>query len=645
MKNKITKFSSSQSYYNDEIFQNLADSSAQTLERISELKKFNSKIKSNTKSNCIKTDWMKENKNLEESGIFIQNEISSLIEVLVFHTPDDYFVHELVREMTDISAESQTHKQNIKFQLHEVKAMMRDILKDLPENVTNNENSSKVPSKSSKRIYNVENLKFSTKQSKSREKIEKEQTEEQNDARGSAYSPAISIFADLLVQVIGGHNTLWSSMKDEEAKLFDDIVADRRMITSMLRGERLEEQNERFKREFDMKLDGVDAESDGQGCESATAMLVMEEWFQRLSALDRAHSTECQLIDAERESALMSLGLVHVSGDPCGGWDRGEHDLFVKIVKEVNKNGSSRKVQSDLFSAQLPHRSRDQVSLHEEWYRACRSFAQKRKDAITLHNSRREELIVQAKEQWRQFLQERQQAREGEAEALRRETLRSTLSRQLAALREEAQVRRSEQRDAEALQQLQEEQRQREEQARDAEERERRKVKVEEYRETKRKESEEERRRLQEEQQQREAEVKREVEENRERVAMRELQRLERQDERRTKESAELEEETRRMERLLAIARQVPYFEAIQEAQPKLEHMTAAALAQKYEKPEPLGRGQLPLLGLTDQRVIGDARFRLAAALRQAGVQGTDAARQIVASFHPRPHLAIHGIL
>ena len=65
----------------------------------------------------------------------------------------------------------------------------------------------------------------------------------------------------------------------------------------------------------------------------------------------------------------------------------------------------------------------------------------------------------------------------------------------------------------------------------------------------------------------------------------------------------------------------------------------------EYIKYDELTRGHLPMNGFTDNKVIKDARFRLAAALRSAGVINTVAARTAIAQFHPQPHLAIHGIL
>lgn len=77
--------------------------------------------------------------------------------------------------------------------------------------------------------------------------------------------------------------------------------------------------------------------------------------------------------------------------------------------------------------------------------------------------------------------------------------------------------------------------------------------------------------------------------------------------------------------------------------------MTASAKAQEYVAPGPDSlsqlRGHIPMNGFTDQRVISDSRFRLSEALRSAGIQHSQAAAAAVARAHPRPHLAIHGLL
>lgn len=58
-----------------------------------------------------------------------------------------------------------------------------------------------------------------------------------------------------------------------------------------------------------------------------------------------------------------------------------------------------------------------------------------------------------------------------------------------------------------------------------------------------------------------------------------------------------------------------------------------------------LSRGFIPTYGLLDERIIRDVRFRLGVALREANLHTTAAGRDMVLRAHPRPQLAIHGIL
>jgi hypothetical protein len=85
------------------------------------------------------------------------------------------------------------------------------------------------------------------------------------------------------------------------------------------------------------------------------------------------------------------------------------------------------------------------------------------------------------------------------------------------------------------------------------------------------------------------------------------------------------------------VAAQVPYFDALQNASSKLDHVTAAVEAQKYLKPGELSRGHLALNGFTDKAIFKDARFRLGLALREAGVHQSAAAAAVIRQMNPRP--------
>jgi hypothetical protein len=99
------------------------------------------------------------------------------------------------------------------------------------------------------------------------------------------------------------------------------------------------------------------------------------------------------------------------------------------------------------------------------------------------------------------------------------------------------------------------------------------------------------------------------------------------------------------------LSAQAPYWDAIKDIESRYTHATISSLAQEYT-PENFEathdlqkeRGHVPLLGFSDVKIIRDTRFRLVEALRMAGVQHSQAAKEVVARYHPRPHLAIHGI-
>lgn len=155
-------------------------------------------------------------------------------------------------------------------------------------------------------------------------------------------------------------------------------------------------------------------------------------------------------------------------------------------------------------------------------------------------------------------------------------------------------------------------------------------------------------RRLQEEERQRQvAEVAAMIEENRVRVEERErLWEMKELEKRERQHRAALIEE-RRLEICMRLAAQVPYYDEILNAKSKLEHLTSSALSHQYNghgRPSDQ-RGHIPSYGFADKSIIRDARFRLAEALRYAGVHHSEAAKAAVRSNMPRPHLQIHGLL
>lgn len=128
------------------------------------------------------------------------------------------------------------------------------------------------------------------------------------------------------------------------------------------------------------------------------------------------------------------------------------------------------------------------------------------------------------------------------------------------------------------------------------------------------------------------------------------------------------QEAAHRMAVLEKLAQQVPYYERLLEAKADLSKMTAAVEAAVYQKSEAQTRGHLPLHGFdniqvpitlshilyfcysthlvallvpTKYQVMQDSRFRLALALREAGVIQSSYAKSIIQALHPRPQAPI----
>ena len=95
----------------------------------------------------------------------------------------------------------------------------------------------------------------------------------------------------------------------------------------------------------------------------------------------------------------------------------------------------------------------------------------------------------------------------------------------------------------------------------------------------------------------------------------------------------------------MQLASTVPYWDAVKNATSQLDHVTAAVKAQEWVPPEEVTRGFLSSYGFCDKKVVRDTRFRLAEALREAGIARSKVAAEVVQKFHQRPHLAIHGVL
>jgi hypothetical protein len=318
---------------------------------------------------------------------------------------------------------------------------------------------------------------------------------------------------------------------------------------------------------------------------------------------------------------------------------------FVKTFRRFNSQGGARKTLIQQWLAVLPDKNREEVLRHEVWYRGCRALAEKVKAATAQYEQSRAAVLSSAEGAISEIRGERARARLEEEERQRQERERLMVHEHLMEMREARRVQKEAANEEEALRK---EERVRLEKLRLRQweqEQEARKCLVAKFQTARRERREQEAAALEAARYKREEAMRELVERNRGHVKRRELLRLEKEQEKARRVAQKAEDDAQRLELLMQLAASVPYWEAVENATSQLDHVTAAAKAQEWVEPEVRSRGFLESYGFGDKKIVRDARFRLAEALREAGIAQSRVAAEVVQQFHQRPHLAIHGVL
>ena len=324
-----------------------------------------------------------------------------------------------------------------------------------------------------------------------------------------------------------------------------------------------------------------------------------------------------------------------------GPWSQEEHMAFVKTFRRFNAQGGARKTLIQQWLTILPDKSREEVLRHEVWYRGCRAIAEKVKAATATYETSRAVILSSAKGAIAEVREERARVRLEEKERQRQERERLMIHEHLMELREARRV------ENETASEKREEERARSERLRREQWDGARGSQslVAKFQNARRERSEREAAEAEATRQKQEAAMRELIEQNRGHVERRELLRLEKEQDKVRRLAQKAEEEAQRLELLMQLAASVPYWDAVENATSQLDHVTAAAKAQEWVQPEQLTRGFLESYGFGDKKIVRDTRFRLAEALREAGIAQSRVAAEVVQRFNPRPHLAIHGIL
>lgn len=370
----------------NDIFQVIADSTEQYAIKLANLQKFRKKNKNITEEQVLKFEWIKEQNYLQQQTYSLEKDITGLLEIMILHNMSDIDVKDIVSEYDIMSGSRIDNHKTVVNQLKELKLMIKETTKSVHSNATIAKEN--VSTDNSTATASTTDITAASAAATS--------TADTTVATSDKYSAAISIVADLLMQIRYTHNKTWNHLKANEVMLKDMIKSDRRCIYTSLKIDTMTEQNDKLKREF-LYMEDDDGDVD----------IFMEEWIQKLSILDESHQSELRLLKTERDNALnqcnFDTNTLH-SDDiddndtsslaATGGWSEDDHDVFTKIYRRGQLNGSQRNAVTTMLQRQLPHKSQQDISIHEVWYRAVKAISNKKKDLLTRYTTTRYSAIA-----------------------------------------------------------------------------------------------------------------------------------------------------------------------------------------------------------------------------------------------------------
>jgi hypothetical protein len=672
-----------------DILNQLNDSHKQFSERIAALKTYQSSQKNRQQNNSRKTEWTDEHHRLMKLRNRLEQDCNSgQRELLVNHVELATALHRSMAEEDEYTDKRRQRRQFYRQQLKDIEKMIAQHVEHLqpPQQQSG-------AATDNKRAGSGGKFRKSFSQHSTSGKMQTATTNDQIATENSASSSSSSkpsadvikaVLAEFFLELRHNQAQQWQVLKQEETTLERDVNAIHKHFQSIIQQETLAKQDETLQSSIIQLLhdaninlstftttggglgeagnnDDLPASSgnSGQSVITDELMAIMDEIAMEdmeLSQLLQSYLTKLSILDAEyqqqqqekhevQEKLCLELG-VDVTL-PYGGWEKDVHDTFVKIYRKAQVSGMLRKKMMDTMVAQLPaFVSMDDILLHEEWYRKMKLLQTKHKESELGYTTRRKDLMLTIVEELKRYQQQKQERIQYEQELLHHEVHRQLIHDKLEELRHHRQLREEEQKLAELAKQQLDDATLQAKQAELERERDEQRRKLAQYHEEKRQRDALERAKRDAEAKAAAELLKKLVEENKSKVELRAAKYAEKLQQRKQHEEELLMEEERKIAMLQKLAEQVPYFDTISNIETRYDQATASTVGHQFvENEEEATRGHIPLYGFADQRIIRDTRFRLAEALRSAGLAQSSAARDLVQRMNPRPHLAIHGLL
>jgi hypothetical protein len=389
VRKSILKASANNAYDKQEVFDSLEVSNNNYLARIEKLQSFKAKSKATTKKNTRLMEWDSEYKALENSASTIGKELlnvmevsrswgrsiviveleSIVIQVFVLHSlgDDEIDIQDIVQELQNIDAHTSEYKATVIGQYSELKSLLKSVMNSLQDN-SNEGNSG---NKNYKRIKNSTTTAPVAKVNPPPPPISSDASEQANGSGTEVMKPnpraseSVCIAAELLLSVRQGHSERGAQLSLLEEKYNQELMDCRRTLVTSWRDEIVGVANKQLQDLLaQVSQPKAGTRSSSQVSREEQEVMLVSEWCSKMKLLEKNYKLACKLIEAEKQSLCLELGIElsdetrtetgdvdedtgpndgmdqddnksvsNMNGNyMLGGWNRADHMVFLKVL-------------------------------------------------------------------------------------------------------------------------------------------------------------------------------------------------------------------------------------------------------------------------------------------------------------------------
>jgi hypothetical protein len=287
------------------------------------------------------------------------------IQVFVLHSlgDDEIDIQDIVQELQNIDAHASEYKTTVIGQYSELKSLLKSVMNSLQENTNEGNNGNK----NYKRKMNSTTTAPVAKVKPPPPPISSVASEQANGSGTKVMKPdpgaseSVCIAAELLLSVRQGHSERGAQLSLLEEKYNQELMDCRRTLVTSWRDEIVGVANKQLQDLLaQVSQPKAGTRSSSQVSREEQEVMLVSEWCSKMKLLEKNYKLACKLIEAEKQSLCLELGieLSDATGDVdedtgptdgldqddnksvpnvngnyvLGGWNRADHMVFLKVI-------------------------------------------------------------------------------------------------------------------------------------------------------------------------------------------------------------------------------------------------------------------------------------------------------------------------